>query len=225
MNADPQHAGDAPKTTLEAFVTGLLQNGAVVVAEKLSPFEAADMRRVAELLGSYHEWDAHHMPGTAPEYHAVAAVWAAGYLYRAIQYLLIRELEAATMDTYLMPYPGDRSAEAAYSADLCLRSLPRVHALARSLSPQDPLVLNMQETARQWPFSGVGIVQEEEAMIPDHPSLRLAFADRVIAARDRQLSRNPGLNASIQVALGGHAREFWPDFEPIENTIASWNNP
>lgn len=225
MNADPQHAGEIPKTTLEAFVTGLLQQGAVVVSDKLEAFEAADLRRVAELLGSYHEWDAHHMPGKAPEYDPLAAVWAAGYLYRAIQYLLIRELEEATMQVDLAPFRGEYSPEAAYSADLCLRSLPRVHALARSLSPSDPLVLNMQETARRWPFSGIGIVKEEELNVPEHPSLRLAFADRVIAARDRQLARNPGLNATVQVALGGHAREFWPDFEPIENTIASWNNP
>jgi hypothetical protein len=210
----PQAAGN-PATTLVAFVKDLLQQGSVRLSDKIQPFSAEDKAEVAQLVAQYHSWDAFHMPLQAPAYDAAAAAWAAEYLYRALQFLLLRNLGPELIEANMRPFEGAMTPEAAYSADLALRNLPMVHGLARSLSPSDPLVLNMEATARQWPFSAVGIPVESPAELPDHPSLRLAYADRVIAARDRRLSQSPSLNGSIQVALGAHAKLFWPDFEPL----------
>ena len=202
-------------TSLAGFVTALLQEGNVLLAPELTDFEEADRLQVETLMESYHRWDAFHLPRNAPDYQPKSAVWAAEYLYRALQFLLLRNLGAELIPQHLKAFPGEITPESVYSADLLLRNLPHVYDLARSLSPSDPLVVQMQEIASQWPFSAVGIPVESMSPLPDHAGLQLAYADRVIAARDRKLSRIPQLNALIQAAVGSHGKLFWPDFEPL----------
>lgn len=210
----PENA-DPPEMSLAAFVTQLLQEGRVVLSPELKPFSEDDRRQVATLIERYHQWDAFHFPLIAPDFDPQAAVWAAEYLYRALQFLLLRNLGAELIAENMRPYDKAITPDAVYSADLLLRNLPHVYDLARSLSPSDPLVVQMQEIASQWPYSAIGIPVESAARLPDHPGLQLAFADRVIAARDRKLSRIPELNALIQSAVGSHGKLFWPDFEPL----------
>jgi hypothetical protein len=206
--------------TLSAFVKDLLQKGSVILSPEIHPFSNEDLDEVAGLIERYHQWDAFHLPLDAPDYEPKAAVWAASYLYRALQFLLLRNLGEDLIEANLQPYDGEITAAAVYSADLLLRNLPHVYDLARSLSPSDPLVLKMQEIARKWPFSAVGIPVEDAARIPDHPSLQLAYADRVIAAKDRKSARETMLNFQIQAALGNFAPLFWPEFEPLTNVVS-----
>ncbi|MBK9451670.1 MAG: hypothetical protein IPN95_20100 [Bacteroidetes bacterium] len=215
MKEGPMDPANPNPTSLAGFVTALLQEGNVLLAPELTDFEEADRLQVETLMESYHRWDAFHLPRKAPDYQPKAAVWAAEYLYRALQFLLLRNLGAELIPLHLKAFPGEITPESVYSADLLLRNLPHVYDLARSLSPSDPLVVQMQEIASQWPFSAVGIPVESMSPLPDHAGLQLAYADRVIAARDRKLSRIPQLNALIQAAVGSHGKLFWPDFEPL----------
>lgn len=200
---------------LSPFITDLLQTGNVIIQPDIKPFHAEDRNQVANLLAQYHNWDAFHMPLTAPAYDPFAAVWGAEFLYRALQFLLLRNLGEEEIKEHLKPFPQVITPEAAYSADLTLRNLPLVHDLAKSLSPADPFVIQLQATAKEWPFSAVGILLETTTKIPDHPSLQLAYTDRLIAVRERKIAAQPYWNQYIQVALGAHAKQFWPDFEPI----------
>lgn len=210
-----------PSLSLTAFVTDLLTTGEVTLAIDLAPFTAEDRAEATRLLEDQHGRDRLQMPLQAPAFDQKAAEWAAHYLYRALQFLLIRNLEAADMQETLAPYPGPMTAEAIYAADLTLRNLPAVYGLAQSLSPNDPLVLNLLETAARWPFSSIGIAVEAPPPVFDHPSLRIAYIDRVIAAKDRPIARNLHINQGIQAALGAHAKQLWPDFDPIHPTTTA----
>jgi hypothetical protein len=200
--------------TLLGFVTQLLQSGSVTLGTSLAPFAATDLTATADLLGKYHRWDALHMPLTVPAFDPHAAVWAAQYICRALQFLMLRNLGEELMADALKPYDQAIDAEATYSADLCLRYLPTVYDMAKSLSPSDPLVTNMAQTAAKWPFSAVGMGVEGK-LDGVHPSLDIAYADRVLASKDRKLSRQATVNLQLQAALGAHGKRLWADFEPM----------
>ena len=200
--------------TLAGFVTQLLQAGSVVLSPVLVPFGLEDLAATGDLLEKYHRWDAMNMPLQAPDFDARAAVWAAQYLCRALQFVMVRNLGEELMQAHLKAYDRPIDAAAAYSADLCLRYLPTVFNLAKGLSPTDPLVTDMTKNAEMWPFSTIGIQHAAEFAI-DHPSLKLAYADRILAAMDRKRSRQPVANLQLQAALGAHAKRLWPDFEPL----------
>ncbi len=215
MNPPPPKGPKAPAMKLLDFVTQLLQTGSVVLSPVLVPFEQQDKAATAALLEKYHRWDAMSMPMAAPGFHAAAAIWAAAYVCRALQFLMVRNLDEDQIKAYLQPFPMPITDEAIYSADICLRHLPDIYSFARALSPSDPLVLNMQSTAMAWPFSAVGI-DVEGILATSHPSLQLAYADRVLAAHDRKRAAEPSLNLRLQAALGAHGKRFWADFEPFE---------
>jgi hypothetical protein len=215
MNKAPQKVPSQPPMKLIDFVTQLLQKGSVVLSPVLEPFEKNDLAATAGLLEQYHRWDALSMPLVAPAYDLHAAIWAAEYVCRALQFVMVRNLGEELMVKHLLPYDRTVDASAIYSADLCLRYLPDIFDLAKSLSPTDPLVENLKQTAIAWPFSVVGIPVEGNWAV-ENDSLQLAYADRVLACKDRKRSQHPAVNLHLQAALGVHAKRLWADFEPLE---------
>lgn len=205
---------------LTNFITGLINEGKVQVVPQLVTFTTEDLDRVTIHLRQYYEDDTQEMPAAAPGLDLAAACWAAGYLYRAVQFILMRELDETTMQQHLLPYTGEHSSAAIYSADLTLRYLPDLFDLAKGLSPHDPLVKQMQETAQAWPFSAAAIQLETNAditTIMSHASLKQAYIDRIIHAKDLRKCRQPECYPLVQEALGSYSDIFWPQFEPDFN--------
>jgi hypothetical protein len=200
---------------LLGFVTDLLRTGDVLLSPVLEEFTRDDMAQTAGLLAKFHAWDALEMPLEVPEFDPYAAVWAARYVCRCLQFVMIRNWGEALFPQFLSAFDRPKDASAIYSADLCLRHLPSIFALAKGLSPDDPLVKNLRQTAADWPFSSVGI-DVETHFDCDHPSLHMAYADRVLLAKDRQRANAAAVNQQVQAALGAHKAAFWPSFEPID---------
>jgi hypothetical protein len=205
---------------LTNFIAGLINDGKVKVVPQMLTFTAEDLHLASVHLRQYYEDDAQEMPAAAPDFNLAAAGWAAAYLYRAVQFILLRELDETIMQQSLLPYSGEYSPAAIYSADLTLRYLPDLFDLAKGLSPHDPLVKQMQETALAWPFSAAGIPLETDAdisTIMSHPSLKQAYIDRIIYAKDLRKCRHPECHPLVQEALGSYSDVFWPQFEPDIN--------
>jgi hypothetical protein len=149
------------------------------------------------------------------------ALWAVELIYQACQCMVYREIDPDSMAAALavpcpLPPQGAQAADVCYSADLGLRVLPDVLALARAVSPDDPLVLALREIARRWPLSSVGVQPPLESPPPldvlafiNHPSLRRLYADRIIARGDAsRLPDDDRVRAEVRAALGAHAREL-----------------
>lgn len=207
---------------LTNFISGLINEGNVTVAGELLSFDEADLRTAGIHLQQYYEDDCREMPFTAPDLDIHAALWAAGYLYTTVQFILLRNLDASLMETHLVPYTGERTPAAIYSADLTLRYLPDLFMLAKGLSPADPLITRFYETAHQWPFSATTIPLNDNvdiSVINSHPSLRQAYTDRIIQARNLPLCSLPENLPFVQAALGSHTTVLWPQFESVLNDI------
>ena len=201
--------------TLFDFVKDLTQTGRVTTAGAVFTFEEADINATTRLLGKFHETDAQQMPLTAPAFEPEAATWAAQYLYHAVQSVLLRELTDETVLQLLSPYPKAITPERVYSVDLTLRHLPELLALAKGLAPDDVLVKCLMATARQFPFSSVGLVLTDEpdlSPVLAHPSLRYAYRDKIIACRAGNRVTNSEIKALIEEAFGGYSEDFKADF-------------
>lgn len=148
------------------------------------------------------------MAGEAPPLSMGPALWGAWMLYQGAQFLTFREMDAALVRQRLAaPPPVSPSPWVAYSVDLTLRYLPDLVALARGLSPNDPLVEGLIQLARAWPLSSVGIagvgpVQVESFI--EHPSLRALYVDRILERKDVARLADPVVREAVRAALGDH---------------------
>ncbi len=203
---------------LVQFISDLIQKGQVTLQEEIQPFMEEDLEQTALFLASFYKYDAQNMPLAAPDFHAEAAVWAASYIYRSVQLILVRKHGDEVIERELQAYRKPKDAEAVYSADLCLRYLPQLFSLAKGISPNDPIILNLRQTAKDWPFSCVGVDLDEFEPLPPHPSLDLAFTDRIIAARDLKIAQGPRQQGKVRAALGAHGAALWPAFDLTEHT-------
>jgi hypothetical protein len=204
--------------SLSTFIKDLLSTGEVVMMPKVMLFSKEDRADTMELLQTYYQEDRLHLPGNPPAFSEDAALWAAEYLYRAVQLTVVRELGEEKIKRLLPPFFGHAHAGAIYSADLCLRHLPNLFKLAKGLSPDDPLVRHLRHIGKKWPFSSVGMrlntPPEDEAVLAD-PSLRIAYVDRIIEQKDfDRLKNHPALQAAFAESLGDHASLLCPDYSP-----------
>ena len=213
---------------LTRFISQLLEEGRATVSGDLSPLEAADRRAAEARLQEFYEEDLLEMPGEAPEFDADSALWAAEYIYNALQLTILRDIDSETVAQYLNPGLPASNPEAIYSADLMLRYLPQLFGLAKGLSPQDIVVAKLKETAALWPFSSVGL--DTGPALPDvksilaHPSLRYAYADRIIARQDRSRALQAGVSELVAEVLGSYGAAFWPELEHLPKTTPEYGS-
>lgn len=198
---------------LSNFIEDLVTKGVVTVSSEAAPFDEQDLQQAQTALLQYYANDSLNMPGTAPAFHADAAIWAANYLYRAVQLTLLRNLDENAVRALLTPFNGEITAAAVYSADLSLRYLPTVLELAKGLSPDDVLVVLLKQTTKDWPYSSVGMELGNDSdinAIMNDASLKYSYIDRIIEARDTNRCNNTQVNDLVAEALGDHAGALWP---------------
>lgn len=202
---------------LHQFIHDILQHGKVTVDGQVAPFTGEDMQAAAQRLQAHYEQQKQELTGTVPAFDAAAAIWAAGFLYRAVQLVMLRDLGEEEVNSLLTPYDGVISAEAILSVDLSFRYLPNLLGLAKGLAPEDVLVKRLHEAAVQWPFSSVGMQVEAELNIEaimSNVCARRSYIDRIITARDIKRCKNPQVKEYIQEALGDYGHVLWPGYKP-----------
>lgn len=205
---------------LDLFLIDLIQTGQVTVPNQIVDFDAYTSDRAIILLEEYYWADALAMPHTAPNFDPEAALWAAKYIFSTIQLVLLRDIGEEKLNQLLTDYKGACTSEAIYSADLMLRFLPDIFRFASGLSPEDPLIYKLKAIARLWPFSSIGIADINVTIgdkILDHPSLRVAYIDRLILKKDIERINNKHELKLVKEALGAYQAKLWPGLNLILN--------
>jgi len=190
--------------SIEAFIHALQESGHVVVAPDV-PSDRAAAEASLRALDAQCRQD---LPHEAPALSMPAALWAAGMMYRACQFLAYREIEPAVIQKDLAdPCPEPLSPAVCYSVDLTMRVLPEVLALARGLSDDDPLIIELTKLAQGWPLSSVGIAKVGDVQIDafiDDPCLRQLYVDRSIQRGDVSRLNDPRVASAAREALGAY---------------------
>jgi len=205
---------------LSEFLNGLFSEGRVTVARALGDFDESDLETSAGLIAEFERNEQLEMPAGLPVFNEDAALWAAQYLYRSIQFVLLRDLDADAMETYLKPYAGPADATAIWSVDIIFRHFGPLFKFSSGISPDDPLVKKLRETAAAWPMSSVGLniqTSADTTAILNNPALKTIYLDRIIGYRD--LTRLRDTEQKILTETTGlYQQQFWPDLDLIELT-------
>lgn len=203
---------------LEQFIQDIIQQGKVIVDGKITPFSEEDIQLATQRLQAYYDHQQQELTATVPAFHATAAVWAACFLYRAVQLVMLRDLGEEAVNSLLTPFDGEISPETILSVDLSFRYLPNLMGLAKGLAPEDVLVKRMEQAAILWPFSSVGMKVEGDMhieVIMNNTCLRRTYIDRIIEARDSKRCNNLQVKEYIQEALGDYGHILWPGWQPV----------
>ena len=206
------------QATLSDFITNLLEKGEITVSNHLTPFSDMDLLDATNALRQMYERDALDMPFSVPEFTESSAIWAATYLYRAVQCSLMRDIDEAQVKGLLLSFPNEKNASIIYSADLMLRYLPDLWNLAKGLAPDDILVILLRQIAHEFPFSSIGIPLEGNAdldIILAQNSLKLAYIDRIILAKDFNRINDERLIILAKEILGNQANILAPEMKEI----------
>lgn len=205
---------------LTSFISDLITTEKIIVPGVLKNFTAEDDSACIKLLQEYYENDKLEMAHRAPVFSAASALWAAKYLYYAVQLTVIRDAEETVIQNKLQELEIVQTPDIMYSVDLIFRYLPALFSLAKGLSPSDPLVKQLQETVSKWPLSAPGIDLEQAiniGEISDDDFLWQVFIDRVIEFKNNKLIENQKVAEGVSIALGKYSKVFWPQFEDILN--------
>jgi hypothetical protein len=199
------------------FIQDIIRQGKVTVNGHVAPFSEEDIQATTQRLREHYELQKQELTATVPAFDARAAIWAASFLYRSVQLVMLRDLGDEVVNKLLTPYDGVITPEAVLSVDLSFRYLPNLVGLAKGLAPEDVLVKRLHEAAVQWPFSSVGMKVEGDFnidVILNNACVCRSYIDRIITARDLKRCNNPQVKEYIKEALGDYGHVLWPGWKP-----------
>lgn len=201
---------------LSEFLNQLFNEGIVTVPREMVSFQDADIANSAQLIRQFYESDKLELSHEAPMFDQDAALWAAQYLFYAVQLVQLRELGDDVIDQYLRSYPGKCTPSSIYSVDLLFRYLAPLFKFSSGISPDDPLVNRLHRTAAAWPFSSVGLNitgLADTSMIFSNLSLKYTYMDRIIHHRDVNRLKGPDEIILLQEILGLYQTQLWPGLD------------
>ena len=79
-------------------------------------------------------------------------------------------------------------------------------SLARGISEDDPLVVELLKLCRDWPLSSVGargVGEVDASAILAEPCLRRLYADRVVERGDASRLQDPRVAEAVREGVGG----------------------
>ena len=171
--------------SLDDFLTGLFEEGRIVLKGRPLPSEGDHSSAVARLEAAFevHRLD---VAGPSIPFDAPTALGAAELVRQVAWFLVNRSEPVEEMERWLrIPRPPESASEH-LSADLSFRFLPLIERRARSISPGDRLSTFLVELLRGWPLSGVLTDIEdgpdEVGDLGGHTGLWMLYAERLARA-------------------------------------------
>lgn len=203
---------------ITAFLTDLFETGKVIVGSEIEETSPDEAEKVRFILQKYYDAAVWNMPATPPDFEPKSALWAAEFVYRTLHLTILRHIDSATVEQLLADFEGETTPETIYSVDLSFRYLPELLMLAKGLAPSDKLVDLLKIRLQRWCFSAVGVdlghceeVKTREILF-NHPSLRIAYVDRIIQKKDLKRALCQPESEYIKAALGDYPSVLWADF-------------
>ncbi|NET36449.1 MAG: hypothetical protein F6K19_31210 [Cyanothece sp. SIO1E1] len=208
--------------SLHSFLSNLFSHGEVLVANRLVPFSKEEEAEAQGLLEELHTEEQLNTPKAPIDFDPTAALWSAKFLYRAVQFALLRALEEDIIKKELRLYPGTITAASICSADLCLRYMGDLFKLTKGLAPGDLLLDYFEKLALQWPYSAIGWAslpnKEQLFEILKHEGLRLLFLERLLEKEAYSDIKKLQLMPWIRTLTGLYPKELLPEvFNHLEN--------
>ena len=192
---------------LSTFVEDLIGGRPLRVGPPAAPNDA-DLQQALATVVEFERQTRFDLPGEAPAIDPHAARWSLVSLYLAASLVIHRDVNATEIDQLLRkPQLDHTKPEVHYSVDLTMRFLPSLMQFAKSASSDDPLVKRLQQWARDWPLSSVGMKDVgavDIAHLRTSKTLMRLYVDRIFHTEDTSRLADPHVQAAAAAVLGNY---------------------
>lgn len=190
---------------LRTFVEELFVTGRVRLTTDKAPSDG-DVGEAVATAVSFEQSLRLDVPGSPPDVDEAALAWALASFYQACQFHVYRHSGTTALgERFADTPPHGASARAHYSVDLVFRFLPDLIRLARSGSPDDPLLAVLIGWCEAWPLSSVGVRDINpphcEPILADECLLRL-YVDRILRTQDTSRLSDQRIRDVVSQAVG-----------------------
>lgn len=146
-----------------------------------------------------------------------AAVWAAKILYHSVQLYLIRENTEKDLKKLIPEFRGQFTLSSKLSADLSLRFLPQIIVSLKNVDPNDPLVALLENTLKQFHYSGIEIELDLENINWEEElkdkTYRKLYLERIVENKVYRLAEIPYINKLLNAEFGWYKEVFWKELK------------
>ncbi len=204
------------------FIKNIFATGELTVEREITPFTDTDQEITVEILKHYFDLYKVRFPNPHTiQFQEQAGFWAASYLYRLCQALVLRELSEEEVQEMLPLYnTATISTDEVLTVDLLFQSIPRLFDISKMLSPQDILITEIKKLAKQWPLSLLEISDEQNIeYIKNNDTLLAIYSNRIIEKKQHKAIISSEIKAKVLEQLGDYQSHFWNDLkETIDDT-------
>lgn len=165
--------------------------------------------RAIELLGARDHVLRLSAAGELPPLEVDVALAGAASVYHCCQLFVDRSRPSDVLEHQVIEATGKLlpTADVVHALDLTFSFLPDLHAHARQMSAGDGLMRVLDQIARQWPMSGVGLPGNEPAwerfeLWWGDVSLKQTYIDRVLSRDDATCLEHPLVRRDVRACLG-----------------------
>ncbi|WP_291146606.1 hypothetical protein [Flavobacterium sp. UBA7680] len=185
----------------------------VILYDKLITISETEETEAVLFLETEYEKEILEYPGTAPDFNAEAALWAAKTVYLATQLLLHREHKRDDLNILLPDYAEIQDASAIISADLCLRFLPQIVGEIKRLDPEDLIIEILEKHLIQFHYSAIGSELDIEnvsfEIIEANDCLLQLYIDRVVQRKSIKWAQPDFIKKQLEIGFGDYQKLFW----------------
>jgi hypothetical protein len=185
----------------------------VILYDKLITISEAEETEAVLFLETEYEKEILEYPGTAPDFNADVALWAAKTVYLAAQLLLHREHKRDDLNILLPDYAGIQDASAIISADLCLRFLAQIVGEIKRLDPEDLIIEILEKHLTQFHYSAIGSELDIEnvsfEIIETNDCLLQLYIDRIVQRKSIKWAEPDFIKKQLEIGFGDYQKLFW----------------
>lgn len=185
----------------------------VILYDKLITISETEETEAVLFLETEYEKEILEYPGTAPDFNAEAALWAAKTVYLAAQLLLHREHKRDGLNILLPDYTGIQDASAIISADLCLRFLPQIVGEIKRLDAEDLIIEILEKHLTQFHYSAIGSELDIEnvsfEIIEANDCLLQLYIDRIVQRKSIKWAQPDFIKKQLEIGFGDYQKLFW----------------
>ena len=200
---------------LSNFISGLLNEGSVVVEPKISDYSQEDMNAGGQMMRDYYTAEVNNLPHDFPALKEEAAFWSAQFVLRFIQLLLNRDYLDDDVDKYL-EIKHFETEEEIFSVDLFFRYFDQLLKATKAYSPNDYLIERLKVVLRKYPFSSFGILKEDEFegdINFENKGLQTEYATRVLKYKEVFRIDNENIKETIREVIGNQKDLIAPNVD------------
>ena len=201
------------------MIQTLREQEEIILYQNILSTSDEEKELVILFLEKEYRSEALNFPFDSPNFHPLAALWAAETVYYACQFILFRENDADKLEDFFPTFQFEISSSTILSVDLCFRFLPDMLRQLSLIDSEDSLIPILEKYLKTWHFSGINyslnFKEVDLNIIFTNPCLQQLYLNRITTYKNIHLAKTPKINQLLKANFGIFEETFWTNFKTI----------